>query len=68
MMAAQDDSLEKVRVLVLAGTDVNLKDKEGESAWDRTSEDAIEDLLVAHGAIVDNDDYEEPAYDGSGGN
>jgi hypothetical protein len=50
MSAAQNDNLENVRILINAGADVNAKDNEGETAWDKTGEDAIEELLVSFGA------------------
>jgi len=36
--------------LLLAGAMVNLRDKQGESAWDLTGNEDIEDLLVSFGA------------------
>ncbi len=39
MNAANSGILENVRLLILAGADVNLRDNEGDNAWDRTSEE-----------------------------
>jgi hypothetical protein len=49
MEAVDGDDLEIVRALLLAGADVNLKNDEGETAWDLTSSDAVEDLLESYG-------------------
>lgn len=56
MHAAYGDDLEKVRLLLNAGAEVNAKNDEGETAWDQTTNEEVEDLLVAHGAIVDDSD------------
>ena len=75
MWAAYVDNLERVRVLLLAGADVNLRDREGDNAWDETSDDAVEALLIAHGVVLDlgdtppviepdePEDDEEPSVD-----
>ena len=52
MNAANFEELESVRALLLAGADVNFKNKDGESAWDLTAETEIEELLVSFGAVV----------------
>lgn len=52
MNAANRDDLASVRLIVEAGADVNAKDDEGETAWDKTGDDEIEQYLVGHGAIV----------------
>ena len=59
MVAAYRDDLELVKALLEAGADVNLKDKEGETAWDKTGVQEIEDLLVAHGYVVPQEEVEE---------
>lgn len=59
MFAADEDNVENARVLVLAGANVNLKDKEGETAWDKTTDEALEQLLVSYGAIIDDGVTEE---------
>lgn len=56
MSAVESGDIEKVRLLILAGAEVNARDKEGETAWEKTSEDAIEELLVSFGAIA-NDEH-----------
>lgn len=48
--AAYSDDLEAVRTLLLAGADVNSKNNAGETAYDKTSNDEIEQLLVSYGA------------------
>lgn len=53
MKAAYEDDLEKVKILILSGADLNLKNKEGDSAWDLTTDENIEKLLEIHGAIVE---------------
>jgi len=58
--AANFDNFESVKALILAGANVNLKDNDGDTAWDKTSNEEIEDFLVAHGAIVE-EKPEEPA-------
>ena len=63
MEAANAEELENVKVLLGAGAEVNLKDKEGDTAWDLTTESGIEDLLVAHGAIIEQDDEEPEPQD-----
>lgn len=63
MEAANAEELENVKVLLGAGAEVNLKDKEGDTAWDLTTHEEIEDLLVAHGAIVEQDDEEPEPQD-----
>ena len=59
MIAAYRDDLEVVKALLEAGADVNLKDKDGETAWDKTGVDEIEDLLVAHGYVVPQEEVED---------
>ena len=66
MNAASNDDLEVVRLLLNAGAEVNAKNNDGETAWDQTSSEEVEALLVSFGAKVthkekQNDDgYEEP--------
>jgi hypothetical protein len=60
MNAADADNFEAVKALVLAGADVNLKDNNGDTAWDKTSDHEIEDFLVGHGAIVEDEPEEPP--------
>jgi hypothetical protein len=59
MNAANNDSLESVRLLLVAGARVNLRNAGNESAWDMTSLEEIEQLLVSFGAEVP-DDTEDP--------
>ncbi|HKP70925.1 MAG TPA: ankyrin repeat domain-containing protein [Pyrinomonadaceae bacterium] len=59
MNAANDDKLENVRTLILNGADVNLRDNDGDNAWDYASEEAVEELLVSHGCVVDPEDLED---------
>jgi hypothetical protein len=58
MNAADRENLETVRLLVMAGVDVNLRDKEGDNAWDHTAEEEIESFLVSHGIELDPEDLE----------
>ena len=58
MKAADRENLENVRLLVMAGADVNLRDEEGDNAWDHTAEEAIESFLVSHGVQLDPEDLE----------
>jgi ankyrin repeat protein len=62
MKAAYDDDFDKVQMLLFAGADVNAKNSDDETAWDQATVDEIEDLLVSHGAIVEDsiEDYIEP--------
>ena len=55
MEAADADNLENVRALLLAGADPNLKDNESETAYDLTTDEEIEKLLVSYGAETDED-------------
>jgi hypothetical protein len=57
MMAAFRDDVDVVKVLLEAGANVHLKDKKGETAWDQTGDEEIENLLVAYGF---NAPQEEP--------
>jgi hypothetical protein len=50
MNAAYEDDVESVRALLLGGAKVDLKDKEGETAYQLTSDEEIEALLVSYGA------------------
>lgn len=59
MEAAENDKLEAVRTLILAGADVNLKNEDDETAWDLTSEDEMEKLLESYGAKVPEKEAEE---------
>jgi hypothetical protein len=59
MNAANQEKIESVRMLLNAGAKVNLKNKDDETAWDLTSEEEIEALLVSHGAIVPEDEVED---------
>ena len=58
MEAASNDDLETVRLLLESGAEVNAKNKQGETAWDLTTDDEVEELLVGYGAIVPPDDDE----------
>jgi len=53
-----------IRVLILAGADVNHKNKEGETAWDLTGSDEVENLLESLGGRSgdpeEHDDDPEP--------
>lgn len=51
MNAAYEDNLENVRALLLAGADANLKNDAEETAYDKTSEKEIQQLLIVYGAI-----------------
>lgn len=62
MRAAYDDDIDKVRMLIFAGAEVNAKNNEGETAWDQTTNSDVEDLLVTHGAIVE-DEQEQEEYE-----
>ena len=55
MYAADAENLETARVLVLAGANVNLKDNDNETAWDKTSNDELELLLETYGAVIDDE-------------
>ena len=59
MEAAENDDLESVKLLLEAGAEVNARDKEGDSAWDLTSNDEIEQLLETYGAETKGDDEDE---------
>ena len=59
MMAAFRDDVEVVKILLAAGANVHLKNKDGETAWDQTSDEAIEDLLVAYGFAVPQEEQEQ---------
>lgn len=59
MEAAENDDLESVRLLLEAGAEVNAGDAAGDSAWDLTSNDEIEKLLVSYGAETKSDDEDE---------
>lgn len=59
MLAAYEDDIEKVRALLLAGAEVNAKNEDGETAWDQTTDEEVEALLVSFGAIVDDDDVDD---------
>jgi len=50
MEAADADNLENVRALLVAGAAVSLKDNEGETAFDLTTDEEIEKLLESYGA------------------
>ena len=66
MNAASNDDLEVVRLLLNAGAEVNAKNNDGETAWDQTSSEEVEALLVSFGAKINpkekqkHNDYEEP--------
>jgi hypothetical protein len=51
MEAADADNLENVRALLVAGAAVDLTDKAGETAYDLTTDEEIEKLLVEYGAV-----------------
>src|SRR5205085_8891505 len=53
MEAANEDNLENVRALLEAGADVNLKDNENETAYDLTTDEEIEKLLIEYGATTE---------------
>ncbi len=66
MNAAYDENIDNVRLLLIAGANVNAADEDGETAWDKTSDEDIEELLVAYGARVPPEEYqpdEEPDDD-----
>jgi ankyrin repeat protein len=44
---------ENVHALLTSGANVNLKNKEGETAWDLTTNDEIEFLLASYGAVTE---------------
>jgi hypothetical protein len=50
--AADRGDIQSVRALLFAGASVNAKDKDGENAWDKTSDPEIEALLVSFGSEV----------------
>ena len=56
MLAANNEDVESVRALLLAGAKVNVRDKEGESAWDLASNEAVEALLESYGAETGSED------------
>ena len=54
MLAAENGKLHNVRALIMAGADVNARDKDGQTALmlaKENDEPAIVRLLKAHGAI-----------------
>ena len=51
MASAYADDMESVRVLLEAGADLNLKNSEGETAYDKTYSKEVEQLLVSFGAV-----------------
>ena len=53
MTAAEEDDLERVTMLLVAGADVGAKNENDETAWDKTSDSKIEDLLASYGAAGD---------------
>lgn len=53
MEAADADNLENVRALLEAGANVNFRDNDGESAYDLTTDEEIEKLLVEYGAVTE---------------
>ncbi|MEP6925170.1 MAG: ankyrin repeat domain-containing protein [Pyrinomonadaceae bacterium] len=57
--AASDDNLEAVKVLLGAGADPNLKNAGGETAFSETGSEEIRQLLIAHGAINENEETED---------
>ena len=72
MVAAFEDDIENVRALLLAGARVDFKDEDGDTAWDLTDEQEIEDLLVSYGYVpteskarptADDDDDDELTFD-----
>ena len=54
MEAADADLIANVRVLIEAGADLNLRDDYGDSAWDLTTDDEIEQLLESNGAKTES--------------
>ena len=64
MNAASSGALDGVRILIQAGAEVNAKNKKGETAWDQTTNEEIEALLVSFGAeahpSVNKDDPPPP--------
>ena len=52
MNAAEEGNLENVRALILAGADVNLENKEGETACDLAADEEVKMLLESYGAKV----------------
>jgi ankyrin repeat protein len=52
MYAVDLECLETARLLVFAGANVNLRDNDKESAWDKTSDDELETLLESYGAVT----------------
>ncbi len=53
--AAMLDNFKAMRVLIEAGADVNLRDSDGDSALDIVDNEEIEQLLIAYGAVVEED-------------
>jgi hypothetical protein len=50
--AAEANKLELIKELILAGAEVNARNKNGESAWDKTSNLEIEKYLEEYGAVI----------------
>jgi hypothetical protein len=59
MIAASSNNVEAVKLLLGAGANVHLKDNDGDTAWDCTGDEEIENLLVAHGYIVPQQEIEQ---------
>ena len=56
--AADNGQIESVRLLLIAGANVNNKNDEDETAWDQTGDEEIEALLVSYGAVTTEQEIE----------
>lgn len=65
MKAVEAERTAVIEVLITAGADISLKDKNGDTAWDITSDREIERMLIDAGAVANYDvEVEVTVFDG----